>query len=86
LPQLTWPAWLPTRRLGHWSATVGQSDPSAKYRCNLFLKPGILENKPNLVKLIEYYLFIRKLCMTYQNAQKNELYLFVSIFMHYKQL
>jgi hypothetical protein len=39
-----------------------------------------------LVKCIEKYLLVGKLRMTYQNAQKNVPYLFMSIFMHYKQL
>jgi hypothetical protein len=39
-----------------------------------------------LVKIIVNYPFVGKLRMTYQNAQKNMLYMFMSIFMQYKQL
>jgi hypothetical protein len=39
-----------------------------------------------LAKFIEYYLFVRKLGMTYQNVQKNEIYLLVSQSCIVKQL
>jgi hypothetical protein len=33
----------------------------------------------NLVKCISFVPVVRKICMIYQNAQKNELYMFMSI-------
>jgi hypothetical protein len=45
----------------------------------LFSRPEISEKKPNLVKIIVNYLYVGKMHMIYQNAQKNMLYILVSI-------
>jgi hypothetical protein len=65
---------------------MGQVEPVQKVSV-LFI--FILENcriQLNLVKFLEYYLFIRKMHMTYQNAQKNVTYLFGSESCIVKQL
>jgi hypothetical protein len=51
------------------SAALGQKDPSVKSPCTFILIPRIPEFVVNIVKCISCYLFIRKLCMIYQNAQ-----------------
>jgi hypothetical protein len=56
----------------------GSKGPRYKSSCAVFL---ILENCCKclkVVKCIEYTLFVRKICMTYQNVQKIKFYMFNS--------
>jgi hypothetical protein len=64
----------------------GSKDPRCKMSARFILILENLRKCCKLVKCIEYSLFIGKIQMTYQNAQKNELYLFVSKSCMLKQL
>jgi hypothetical protein len=66
--------------------TMGHYDPCTKSLCAYFVNSRNFRICVNLVKCIVNYLFIRKLCIICQNAQKNELYLFVSLSCIDKQL
>jgi hypothetical protein len=68
--------------VGHgalWLVSLGQPDHGVKSlaRYSFFQKNGCKSLK--LVKIIGNSLLIRKMCMTYQNVQKNMLYILVSI-------
>jgi hypothetical protein len=65
------------------SAATASISPGVKRSAFIFCNFRICVN---LVKCIEYYLFIRKLCIIYQNVQKNELYLFMSESCMFRQL
>jgi hypothetical protein len=60
------------------SATAARSGLSTKSPCACFLFPETFQKMLKLVKFIGNYLFIRKMCLTYQIAQKNVLYILVS--------
>jgi hypothetical protein len=68
------------------SVTVGQITPVQKVPCSCFYFQENFRNQLNLVKIIENYLFVRKMQMTYQNVQKNEIYILVSKSCIVKQL
>jgi hypothetical protein len=74
-----WPAWRLTWTLGPPVSDRGSNKPRCKkFPAELF---KFLENFRiylKLVKCIENCLFIRNLCMTYENVQKNIIYLLVS--------
>jgi hypothetical protein len=85
--QPTRPAWPPTWPLGPlWSAALGQLDPVQKLPYSYFYFQENFRNIANLVKCIDYYLFIKKMCIIYQNVQKNMLYILVSKSCMIKQL
>jgi hypothetical protein len=60
------------------SASVGQKASCTKSLAQLLIFQKNCCNGLNLVKCIEKYLLVRKMRMTYQNAQKNMLYMFMS--------
>jgi hypothetical protein len=60
------------------SVTQGQVDPGTKGSCPFILIPENFRKLSNLVKFISIDLFVRKMQMTYQNVQKNEIYILVS--------
>jgi hypothetical protein len=60
--------------------------PRCKKSLRLILNTENIRKCSKLVQFINSSLFIRKFQMIYQNAQKNVIYLFMSIIMHYKQL
>jgi hypothetical protein len=64
--------------LAHESAALARSGPGVKSLPDYFYSERNFRKCLNLVKCIINSLFIRKICIIYQNAQKNELYLFVS--------
>jgi hypothetical protein len=62
-----------------WSVTAGQTDPGAKSTASFIFASRNFRKMPNLVKIIVNYLYVGKMHMIYQNAQKNMLYILVSI-------
>jgi hypothetical protein len=77
LDLLTWPAWPADvdRRSTGQSLWVKQTPVEKVLRS--ILNPENYKKMCNLVKFTEYYLFIRKLCMAYQNDQKHVIYIMV---------
>jgi hypothetical protein len=71
---------------GPADSDLGQLTLCTKNYCKLYFVSRNFRKMTNLVKCIGNYLLVGKFRMTYQNAQKNILYMFMSIFMHYKQL
>jgi hypothetical protein len=68
------------------TVALGHLTMCTKSYCKFYFVSRNFRKMTNVVKFIGNYLLVGKLRMTYQNAQKNVLYLFMSIFMHYKQL
>jgi hypothetical protein len=56
----------------------GSTWPRCKKFCSIFISRNF-RFYYKLVKCIVYSLFIKKICLTYQNAQKNMLYILVSL-------
>jgi hypothetical protein len=77
--QPTWPQ-------APWSVALGQVDPGCKKFLRIYLFQKNCCKYLKFVKCIENYPFIGKIQMTYQNAQKNVTYLFVSKSCIVKQL
>jgi hypothetical protein len=62
-----------------WSYALGQLGLGAKSPAQPFIFQKNCCNSLSLAKTIEIYLCVGKMRMTYQNAQKNMLYILVSI-------
>jgi hypothetical protein len=62
-----------------WSAALGHLIPCTKSYCKLYFVSRNFRKMKNLVKCIGNYLLVGKLRMTYQNVQKNEINISVSI-------
>jgi hypothetical protein len=73
----TMPAWPDSGPQPPQLAGLGQNDSSAKRPAARFQFHKNSRKYWKLVKCIEKYLLVRKLQMTYQNVQKNMLYIFV---------
>jgi hypothetical protein len=71
-----WPAHVETGP--HRSVTMGQLTP-VKNDCTLYFISRNFRKYSNLEKIIEYYVLVRIIQMTYQNVQKNEPYIFMKI-------
>jgi hypothetical protein len=56
----------------------GSSDPEYKRFLRAYFVSRKFRKMLELVKTIAIYLYVGKMCMTYQNAQKNMLYMFMS--------
>jgi hypothetical protein len=56
----------------------GSSDPEYKRFLQAIFVSRNFRKMPNLVKCIVIYLYVRKMQMSYQNAQNNMLYFLVS--------
>jgi hypothetical protein len=63
---------------GPWYSHCGSNRPQYKKSLRVILIPGNFRIWVNLVKCITNSLFIRKLCIIYQNVHKIEIYLLVS--------
>jgi hypothetical protein len=77
-----WPLPQPTlasqRGLGPlWSVALGQVDPGCKKFQRIYLFQKNCCKYLKFVKCIEYSLYVRKMQMTNQNVQKNEIYILV---------
>jgi hypothetical protein len=68
-----------------WLVTMGHLDPGEKGSCAYFNSKNF-RNWYNLAKCIVYSLFIRKICLIYQNVQGNMIYILVSNSCIVKQL
>jgi hypothetical protein len=68
-----------------WSVTVGHLDPGEKGPVICFISRNFRKCS-NIAKIIEYSLVVKKIQMTYQNVQKNMLYILVSNSCIVKQL
>jgi predicted transglutaminase-like protease len=68
------------------SVALGQLNLCTKSSCKQYFVSRNFRKMTNLVKCIEKYLLVGKLRMTYQNVQKNMLYILVSISCIVKQL
>jgi hypothetical protein len=60
------------------TVALGQLTLCTKSYCKLYFVSRNFRKMPNVVKCIEKYLFVGKMHMIYQNAQKNMLYVFMS--------
>jgi hypothetical protein len=79
LPQPTWSAWLANMASGPSGQWPWVKRPYVqKVHVQYFISRKIAASVLKFVKCIEYYLFIRKMQMTYQNVQKNKIYILVS--------
>jgi hypothetical protein len=68
------------------SVALRQLNLCTKSYCKQFFVSRNFRKMPNLVKCIEKYLLVRKMQITYQNAQKNMLYMFMSNSCIFRQL
>jgi hypothetical protein len=60
------------------SVSEGQKTLGTKSSCTVFYFQKNCCKYLKFVKCIEYSLYVRKMQMTYQNVQKNEIYILVS--------
>jgi hypothetical protein len=75
----SWPTWPSCRwAMGLAVSCLGSFWPGCKKFLQLVFISKISDFAQKLVKDISIDLFVRKICMTYQNAQKNMLYMFMS--------
>jgi hypothetical protein len=61
-----------------WSAALGHLTLCTKVTASFIFASRNFRKMSNVVKFIGNYLLVGKLRMTYQNAQKNMLYMFMS--------
>jgi hypothetical protein len=79
-----WPwALLAQRGLLRWwpdplVSGPGSKGPGYKSSCAVFFYSRNYRKLFNHVKFLEYSMFVRKMQMTYQTIQKNEIYILVS--------